>query len=366
MQKGLKGIVATETSISFIDGDNGRLVYRGYEINELANKYCFEEVAYLLWYGQFPNDVELKIFKEELHKNRHLTPYQIEILNNLPINMEMMSVLRTTISSEGTTEYCWKPTISQAIKLTAILPTINAYRKRRLDGKPFVPPRDDLNHVENYLYMLNGTEPQKAQVTALESYMILTLEHGMNASTFAARVTASTESDLVSAITSAIGTMKGPLHGGAPSGVIELLNEISSDGDAEKVIRNKLNQKEKLMGFGHRVYKTHDPRSIALKQTLLKLIGEDKWLDLAVEVEKCAIRLLEEYKPGRSLYTNVEFYAAAIMKSVNLDSSLFTPTFTASRIVGWTAHVIEQAEDNTLYRPQSLYIGKFVNETIKN
>jgi citrate synthase len=357
MQKGLKGIVAAETAISHIDGEKGKLIYRGYEINEL-NNYAFEEVAYLLWHGKLGTDEELKITKKELCNNRALDEHIIEILDALPINMDMMSVLRTTISAIGSLDYSWKPTISQARKLTAITPTIIAYRKRKLEGLPFIPPREDLSHVENYLYMLNGRLPQRAQVRALESYMILTLEHGMNASTFSARVTASTESDLVSAITSAIGTMKGPLHGGAPSGVIDLLNEIASFGNAETVIRKKLDQQEKLMGFGHRVYKTHDPRSIALKETLLNLVGQDEWLDLAIEVEKCAVKLLEEYKPGRSLYTNVEFYAAAIMKSIDLDPTLFTPTFTASRIVGWTAHVLEQAEDNTIYRPQSTYVGK--------
>jgi citrate synthase len=364
MMKGLKGIVAAETSISHIDGDEGRLVYRGYEIKDLTNQHSFEEVAYLLWYGKLPNEAELDELKTALRNNRVLDSYIKDILDQLPLNMDMMSVLRTVISSLGTTDYSWKPTISQAIKLTAIIPTIIAYRKRKLDGESFVPPKDDLDHVANYLYMLTGVVPQKPHVTALESYMILTLEHGMNASTFSARVTASTESDLVSAITSAIGTMKGPLHGGAPSGVIDLLNEISFVGDAEKVIRNKLEQKEKLMGFGHRVYKTHDPRSIALKETLLTLVGEDQWLDLAIDVEKAAVTLLEEYKPGRKLYTNVEFYAAAIMKSINLDSSLFTPTFTASRIVGWSAHVIEQSEDNTIYRPQSNYVGKFVKDSV--
>jgi citrate synthase len=357
MQKGLKGIIAAETAISHIDGDEGRLIYRGYEINEL-NKYSFEEVAYLLWYGKFATNEELKHTKEELRKNRDLDHHLIEILNSLPTNMDMMSVLRTVISASGTSDFNWKPTISQAIKLTSIIPTIIAYRKRNTEGLPFIPPRQDLSHVENYLYMLNGVVPNPAQVKALESYMILTLEHGMNASTFSARVTASTESDLVSAITSAIGTMKGPLHGGAPSGVIDLLNEIALVGDAERVIRKKLDQKEKLMGFGHRVYKTHDPRSIALKETLLELVGQDEWLDLAIEVEGIAVKLLEEYKPGRSLYTNVEFYAAAIMKSIQLDPSLFTPTFTAGRIVGWSAHVLEQAEDNTIYRPQSTYVGK--------
>lgn len=181
----------------------------------------------------------------------------------------------------------------------------------------------------------------------------------MNASTFAARVTASTESDIVSAVTSAIGTMKGPLHGGAPSGVIELLNRIALVGDAEKVIRDKLAKGEKLMGFGHRVYRTHDPRSISLKAKLLELGGQDQWLDLAVKVEETAVKLLEELKPGRSLYTNVEFYAAAIMKAINMDSELFTPTFTASRMVGWTAHILEQAENNTIFRPQSKYIGTY-------
>jgi citrate synthase len=363
MQKGLKGIIAAETAISHIDGDEGRLIYRGYEINEL-NKYSFEEVAYLLWYGKFATNEELKHTKEELRKNRDLDHHFIEILNSLPTNMDMMSVLRTVISASGTSDFNWKPTISQAIKLTSIIPTIIAYRKRNTEGLPFIPPRQDLSHLENYLYMLNGVVPNPAQVKALQSYMILTLEHGMNASTFSARVTASTESDLVSAITSAIGTMKGPLHGGAPSGVIDLLNEIALVGDAERVIRKKLDQKEKLMGFGHRVYKTHDPRSIALKETLLELVGQDEWLDLAIEVEGIAVKLLEEYKPGRSLYTNVEFYAAAIMKSIHLDPSLFTPTFTASRIVGWSAHVLEQAEDNTIYRPQSTYVGKLKNSHV--
>jgi citrate synthase len=241
-----------------------------------------------------------------------------------------------------------------------MIPTIISYRKRAIDNKPYVEPHRELSHVENYLNMLNGELPSKAQVTALETYMILTMEHGMNASTFSARVTASTESDLVSSITSAIGTMKGPLHGGAPSEVILLLDEISQTGNAEEVIASKLNKGEKIMGFGHRVYKTVDPRAISLKSTLLNQIGEDGWLDLALRVEDTAVRLLEERKPGRALYTNVEFYAAAIMKAVSMEPELFTPTFTASRIVGWTAHVLEQASNNTIYRPQSKYIGKLV------
>ncbi|MFJ7725193.1 citrate synthase/methylcitrate synthase [Neobacillus sp. NPDC097160] len=360
IQKGLKGIVAAETLISHIDGEKGQLFYRGYEIKEIAKSYSFEEAAYFLWFGHFPNADQLGTLKEELRCNRPLPENIKVIIDQLPLGMDLMSVIRTAISAEGGNgDYDWQPEVSQAIRLIALVPTIIAYRKSQVDGNVAVAPRNDLDHVENYLYMLNGNVPLAAHVEALETYMTLTLEHGMNASTFSARVTASTESDLVSAITSAVGTMKGPLHGGAPSGVIELLDEIAIVGDAEMVIREKVLRGEKLMGFGHRVYKTHDPRSVALKAKLIELIGEDEWLDLAMSVEDTAVRVLAELKPGRSLYTNVEFYAAAIMKAINMDVELFTPTFTASRIVGWTAHVIEQSENNTIYRPQSKYIGTF-------
>lgn len=359
-QKGLKGIVAAETLISHIDGDKGELFYRGYEIRELTKKFDFEEVAYLLWFGHLPNNEELLFLKAELSRNRELPEYMKTILDQLPPTMDFMSVIRTVISAEaGNADYGWKPTISQAIRLTAVVPTIIAYRKRQLEGKSFVSPRSDLDFAANYLYIMYGETPLPAHVEALETYMILTLEHGMNASTFSSRVTASTESDLVSAVTAAIGTMKGPLHGGAPSGVIELLDEIAEAGDSEKVLRDKILRGEKLMGFGHRVYKTRDPRAISLKTKLLELVGEDEWLDLAMAVEDTAIKVLAELKPGRSLYTNVEFYAAAIMKAINMDPDLFTPTFTAARMVGWTAHVLEQAENNTIFRPQAEYIGTF-------
>lgn len=358
IQKGLKGIVAAETMISHIDGENGRLFYRGMEIREITKSLSFEEAAYLLWFGNLPNAEQLRGLIDELKRNRNLSDYMKEIINQLPLKMDLMSVIRTAISAEaGHLDYRWKPDLSQAIRLAALVPGIIAYRKRQIMGEEFILPRDDLDFVENYLYMLNGTVPLAAHTEALETYMILTLEHGMNASTFAARVTASTESDLVSAITSAVGTMKGPLHGGAPSGVIDLLDEIALDGDAEKVIRGKILRGEKLMGFGHRVYKTLDPRAVAIKAKLLELGGEDEWLDLAIKVEDIAIKVLAELKPGRMLYTNVEFYAAAIMKAIHMEADLFTPTFTASRMVGWTAHILEQAQNNTIYRPQAKYIG---------
>lgn len=358
IQKGLKGIVAAETQIGHVDGELGQLIYRGYEIRELTKSFSFEEAAYLLWYGYLPDEGQLLGLKDELKRNRELPEYMKTIIDWLPLSMDLMSVIRTAISAEGgNSEYGEMATISQAIRLTSLVPTIIAYRKSRLEDRLFVTPRDDLDHTANYLYMLNGEVPLAARVEALETYMILTLEHGMNASTFSARVTVSTESDMVSGVTSAIGTMKGPLHGGAPSGVIELLDEIALAGDIEKVIREKVLRGEKLMGFGHRVYKTRDPRAIALKTKLLELVGEDEWLDLAMEVEEAAIKVLEELKPGRSLYTNVEFYAAAIMKALKMEPELFTPTFTASRMVGWTAHILEQAENNTIFRPQSKYTG---------
>ncbi|MGG4168003.1 citrate synthase/methylcitrate synthase [Rossellomorea vietnamensis] len=355
--EGLKGIVAAQTSISHIYGKEGILIYRGYEIGEISH-LSFEEGAFLLWYGYLPTEEDAEEIKNRLNTNRELTPGMKDILHSLPEEMDIMSALRTVISSLGVPEYNWKPTVEQSLRLTAVIPTIIAYRFNLVMDRPLFEPDTELSHVENYLYMLTGKSPSKAVADALETYMVLTLEHGMNASAFSARVTASTESDLVSAITSAIGTMKGPLHGGAPSGVIDLLNEIGVAEKAENVIRGKVLKGEKLMGFGHRVYKTHDPRAIALRKKLLENQGGDPSLDLALFVEKKAIELLAEMKPGRSLYTNVEFYAAAIMKSINLPSDLFTPTFTASRIVGWTAHVLEQAENNTIFRPQSEYIGK--------
>ncbi|WP_404450325.1 citrate synthase/methylcitrate synthase [Sutcliffiella horikoshii] len=358
VQRGLKGVLAAETSIAEVDGLNGRLIYRGYEIRDIATTYSFEEIAHLLWFGELPSGGQLEKFKSTFSSYRTLTPTMEKVLSVLPSDMDMMSVVRTVISSAGDQFLAWKPTVENAMKLTAVIPTIIAYRKRILEGKDLIAPFLKYSHVENYLYMLHGNPASPEHLRALETYMILTMEHGMNASTFSARVTASTESDLVSAVTSAIGTMKGPLHGGAPSEVIVLLDELDKVENKKLHLREKIISGEKLMGFGHRIYKTHDPRSIALKETLSGLVGKDRWLDLALEVERAAIDVLEELKPGRGLYTNVEFYAAAIMKAINMNSSLFTPTFTASRMVGWTAHVLEQAEDNVIYRPLSKYVGK--------
>ncbi|KGP74271.1 citrate synthase/methylcitrate synthase [Pontibacillus yanchengensis] len=356
--RGLKGITCTETKMSFIDGEQGRLIYRGYDAADLAQTHSFEEVAYLLWYGTLPNQEQLIELKKQFQASRKLPDNMKSIIASVPHSHDMLSVLRTALSSVELTDEN-QATITDAISLTSLTPAIIAYRQSLQQDIAFPEERSDLDHVAYYLYMITGKEPSKAYVQALETYMILTMEHGLNASTFSARVTASTESDIASAITSAVGTMKGPLHGGAPSGVIELLNESVQQEDIREFIREKVQQGEKLMGFGHRVYKTWDPRAQAIKKILQQQKQEDDWFDLALNVEEASINVLEELKPGRNLYTNVEFYAAAILRELTIPTNLFTATFTASRMVGWTAHVMEQLEDNTIFRPSAEYVGPF-------
>ncbi|TWT02545.1 citrate synthase/methylcitrate synthase [Planomicrobium sp. CPCC 101079] len=356
-QKGLKGVVAVQTHIASVDGEKGELRYRGKLVDEVINGKSFEETAYYLWHGSFPSSAELEELENQLIRHRLLPPHIIEIANLLPPGTSIMDSLRTLVSAYTHHAFKAVPPAEQAVAFTAALPVLTAMVYRLQNGEELVRPRNGLGHTANFLWMLKGIEPAPAQVEALETYLKLTMEHGMNASTFAARVTISTESDLPSAITSALGTMKGPLHGGAPSGVIDLLDEIEKPENISQVIVSKLEKGEKIMGFGHRVYRTEDPRSIILREKCLALQGKDPWLDLAVAAEAEIIRLLNTHKPGRALYTNVEFYAAAIMRSIDMPPELFTPTFSIARIVGWTAHALEQQQDNVIFRPQSEYIG---------
>lgn len=356
-QKGLKGVIAVQTKIASVDGDNGILKYRGRLVNDAIKGKSFEETAYLLWNGTDPAHAEMEALEQQLKKHRVLPAHVTAIANLLPTENLIMDNLRTLVSAYSHLGFARLAPLSQAIALTAALPVMTALLYRLKQGEEPLEPRQDLGHTANFLWMLNGQKPSIAQTEALETYLKLTMEHGMNASTFAARVTVSTESDMVSAITSAIGTMKGPLHGGAPSGVIDLLEEIQTTDRIESVITNKLKQREKIMGFGHRIYRTEDPRSVILREKCLALQGEDAWLDLAVVAEKEIVRLLNLHKPGRALHTNVEFYAAAIMRSIEMPPELFTPIFSIARIVGWTAHVLEQQQDNVIFRPQSEYVG---------
>jgi citrate synthase len=358
---GLENVVVAETDLSLVDGQKGHLIYRGYWARDLAIQYTFEEVAYLLWYGHLPNPEELTSLKEKLAAERELPDYVKAVIDQIPKDTDMMSVLRTAVSALGQSGHGWPPTMEQVISLTAKMPTMIAYRYNRLLNRKPLAPRADLGHTANYLYMLKGFEPSAAHVRALDAYLILTQEHGLNASTFAGRVVASTRSDLISSVTAAIGALKGPLHGGAPSEVTEMLEAIGTKENAEPWLRSALEKGERLMGFGHRVYKTMDPRAIALSKVASSLAKDDPWFDLATHVEKVALRLLEEYKPGRGLNTNVEFYAAAVMRSIGLEAELFTPTFAVSRTVGWSAHILEAA-NNRLIRPQSVYTGNIPAE----
>ncbi|RAV20986.1 citrate synthase/methylcitrate synthase [Paenibacillus contaminans] len=354
---GLEGIVAADTEIGYVNGAEGKLVYRGYWAKDLAIRHTFEEAAYLLWYGELPDDSALRSLREQLKAHRILQPELKRLLDAMPKGTPMMNVLMAAVASLAEEDSEWPPKAEQAIRLTAQLPAIIAYRYRKVNGLPWLEPNEDCGHADYYLQLLFGHRPAEAHVRALNAYMILAMEHGLNASTFAARVVSSTESDLYAAVCAAIGAMKGPLHGGAPSGVIKLLEDIGEKERAEPHMRGNLEKGERLMGFGHRIYKTPDPRAEALRDVTAALSGDDPWLGLARHAERTAIRLLAEYKPERKLHTNVEFYAAAVMRAVQMPPQLFTPTFTAARVVGWTAHILEQAQINRIYRPQSVYVG---------
>lgn len=360
-QRGLKDVVAVHTKIASVDGEKGELRYRGVVIGNLLSNHSFEEITYFMWYGKFPEEKEFQLLNEKLLEGRELPQHVVKVIDALPADLPLMDAMRTAISSYCHAEFKSKTITEQGIRLTAALPVIIARHYRNQQNKPVIQVDLTLSHTANYLWMLTGIAPSDVQVEALETYLKLTMEHGMNASTFAARVTISTESDLTSAITSAIGTMKGPLHGGAPSGVIDLLEEIGAEGDIRRVVEEKIKNGERIMGFGHRIYKTEDPRSILLRDKCLRMAGKDEWLDLATATEKEILDLLEIYKPGRKLYTNVEYYAAAIMRSIDMPPELFTPTFSAARIIGWTAHAIEQLSDNVIFRPESIYVGPVVN-----
>lgn len=358
---GLEGIVAAETDIGLVDGERGYLIYRGHWAKDLAVAYRFEEVAHLLWHGWLPAPDELEPLLERLREWRTLPDSIRRLIDAMPAELPMMSVLQCAVAAlgavDGTAASAWPPSAEQAERTAAVLPTIIAYRYRKLQGLPEVDPDSALDHAANYLYMLTGQRPNEGHAKALNAYLILGMEHGMNASTFAGRVVLSTQAGLYAAVSAAIGAMMGPLHGGAPSEVIAMLEEIGTPERAEAWMRGVLEQGGRLMGFGHRIYKTKDPRAEALRKVTVSLTGGDPYFELALHVEQTAIRLLEQYKPGRRLYTNVEFYAAAIMKAIRLPSELFTPTFSIARSVGWTAHMLEQAQHNRIFRPQSTYTG---------
>jgi citrate synthase len=355
--KGLEGVVVSETALSEVQGELGHLIYEGYDIEDIAGRVSYEEVAYLLFYGHLPNRSELTAFEAEFASHRELPAAVIDVIRSLPKDAEPMDVLRTAASALGAArKFSFTVSVEDALVLTAGFPTIVAAFQRVRGGKAPIAPRRDLSHAANYLYMLDGNEPSEQRTHALDTYLVLTADHGLNASTFTARVIASTQSDMASAIVGAVGALKGPLHGGAPALVLEMLKAIGKPENATAWLTNALDHGQRIMGFGHRVYKAEDPRARVLRK-LAERMTEIDFFRLATVVEDEALRLLHERKAERRLYTNVEFYSAAVMHGVGLPEDLFTPTFGVSRVAGWTAHVLEQMKDNRLIRPASKYVG---------
>jgi citrate synthase len=347
---GLEGILAGETRIAKVDGANGRLIYRGYPIVELVRNGTYAQVAELLWTGDWPQAAHLPCAE--------LPEAVLTSLRALPGEAHPMDALRTAVSAWGAANRPgWPPTVEQARALTALAPSALAAFARLRQGLEPIPPDPELELAAGFLQQLNGERPDEPAARALDAYFITGAEHGFNASTFTARVITSTRSDMASAVAGAIGALKGPLHGGAPSEVVNQLHEIGSAERAEQWARDTVARGERIMGFGHRVYRAYDPRAAALREVAEGMAGMADWLELAVAVEDTVLRILEETKPDRIIKTNVEYYAAAVLQGVGLPSDLFPATFALARHAGWTAHVLEQAGANRLIRPDVRYVG---------
>ncbi|HEV2214457.1 MAG TPA: citrate synthase [Terracidiphilus sp.] len=357
--KGLEGIVAANSGICWIDGEAGVLAYRGIDIHELAIHSTFEETTFLLWNGRLPNREELRAFESQLAQARQLDPRILDLLRSFPASASPMEILRTAVSALSFYDADEKDNthdanVRKAFNLTAQIAMIVAIYDRIRKGKEIVSPDRSLSHAANFLWMLNGVKPSETAARTLDIALILHADHEFNASTFAARVIAATLSDIHSAITGAIGALKGPLHGGANEAVMRLLIAIDKAGeDPVEHVRAMLAAKQKVSGFGHRVYKTEDPRATHLRQMSEQLghdAGQPKWFQMSRAIELFI-------NAEKKLNANVDFYSASTYTTLGIDIDLFTPIFALSRIAGWAAHVIEQLDDNRLIRPRAEYIG---------
>ena len=356
--KGLEGVIAASTRLSDVRGDIGQLVYAGYDINELAGRVSYEEVVHLLHHNHLPNRKELAELRSTLSEFRELPEGVINIIRELPRDTPPMHAIRTAVSALGCFDTACDDDSQhaqrrKALRLIAQLPVVTAYFHRHRTGKGLVHPDHSLGEAANFLYMINGEKPSKEAESTLDMCYVLHADHGMNASTFSARVTIATLSDMYSAITTAIGTLKGPLHGGANEGVIKMLQEIGSLDKVDDWVEDSLANKRKIMGIGHRVYKVLDPRAPHLKkmaQILCEKVGEKKWIQMSE-------RIAEIMLAKKHLNANVDFYSATVYYSLGIPTDLFTPIFAIARTSGWTAHVLEQLADNRLIRPQSQYTG---------
>lgn len=355
---GLEGIVAAQSSISDVNGDEGKLIYYGYDIHDLARRSTFEEVIYLLWHGELPTSSALDQLKQQLTAEISLPAPILDLIASIPRDANPMDMLRTVVSALGlydpdAADNSIEANVRKAVRLTARFPTIVTTFQRVRNGMQPVEPREDLSIAGNFLYTLRGDVPDDVATRTMDMAFVLHADHELNASTFAARVTAATLSDMYSAIASAIGTLKGPLHGGANEGVIKNLLEIGSVDKVEAWVKQALAEKKKIMGFGHRVYRTEDPRATHLREMSRQLgerTGELKWYDMSRKMEEVIMR-------EKHLNPNVDFYSASTYYALGIPTDLFTPIFACSRISGWTAHVLEQFKNNRLIRPRAEYIG---------
>lgn len=356
--KGLEGIVANESRLSDVDGAEGKLCYLGYSIDDLVAHTTFEEVVHLLHRGKLPNRAELADITAALRAQRELPEAVRTFISNLPKDASPMNVLRTGVSLLGCLDHDGKDqdrvlNEARALSLCAKIPLIIAAYHRHRQGLPLPEIRKDLSEAGSFLWLINGEEPGTEATKTLDVAYILHADHGMNASTFSARVTIATLSDMYSAITSAIGTLKGPLHGGANEGVIHMLHEIGSEDKVDAWVEERLAKKEKIMGIGHRIYKVLDPRAPHLRNMAVKLteeLGEPKWIRMSE-------RIAQIMRERKNLNANVDFYSATVYYSLGIPTDLFTPIFAISRAAGWTAQVLEQLEDNRIYRPLTEYTG---------
>jgi citrate synthase len=356
--KGLEGVVAAESSICLIDGQKGKLLYRGYNIHDLAEYSTFEETAFLLWEGELPTAEQLRAVSTALQEARDIPTDVLDLLRRQPPQVPPIATLRTAVSALAAydpeaEDESPEANRRKAVRLTAKVATLVAAIHRIRLGLPVVNPSRELSHAANFFFMLNGREPDATESRAMDLVFVLHAEHGFNASTFTARVIASTLSDMYSAVTGAIGALKGPLHGGAAPRVVVMLEEIGEPSRAEAYIKERLERREKIMGFGHRVYKVEDPRATHLREWAKELAersGKRQLYEIALEVENIM-------KQEKQLACNVDYYAAVVEASLGIPQELFTCVFAASRMAGWTAHVLEQQSDNRIIRPTSAYTG---------
>jgi citrate synthase len=361
---GLEGVVVAQTGLSAINGEKGELIYAGYDIDDLARNASFEEVAYLLCNGSLPDGPQLRELDARLSAERPLPPEILDLLRSFPKDANPMAVLRTAVSALAlydpeADDNAEAANRRKAIRLTAKMPTIVAAYDRLRHGNEPVQPREGLATAANFLYMLSAEEADEIRVRTFDAALVLHAEHGMNASTFSARVTAATLSDLYSAIVSAIGTLKGPLHGGANTRVMESLRAIEASGqEPAQWVHAALERGERVMGFGHRVYKALDPRAVVLRELADQIMsgsGDTRWLDLSDKVRAAMSQEMEQR--GKKIYPNVDFFSASVYTTLGIEQDLFTPIFAISRVTGWTAHLFEQYANNRLIRPKAEYTG---------